>query len=110
MPALLPDAACRPLLNVGPGNAKPPACCNLSSGSLCHAPAKESTAASSFCLLQLLIEGRLDKKRKTKLGAPPGKRIVFFVDDVNMPARETFGAQPPVELLRQFQDYKASRS
>lgn len=110
VPALLPDAACRPLLNVGPGNAKPPACCNLSSGSLCHAPAKESTAASSFCLLQLLIEGRLDKKRKTKLGAPPGKRIVFFVDDVNMPARETFGAQPPVELLRQFQDYKASRS
>ena len=95
---------------MGPGNAKPPACCHLPSGSLHRAPAKESIAASTSCLLQLLIEGRLDKKRKTKLGAPPGKRIVFFVDDVNMPARETFGAQPPVELLRQFQDYKASRS
>ncbi|XP_043264608.1 dynein axonemal heavy chain 7 [Colletes gigas] len=54
---------------------------------------------------QELIVLKLYRRRRTQYGPLPGTHCVVFIDDVNMPAKETYGSQPPIELLRQFFDH-----
>eukprot|EP01012_Entosiphon_sulcatum_P019543 TRINITY_DN24443_c0_g2_i1.p1 TRINITY_DN24443_c0_g2~~TRINITY_DN24443_c0_g2_i1.p1 ORF type:complete len:4685 (-),score=794.60 TRINITY_DN24443_c0_g2_i1:231-14285(-) len=61
-----------------------------------------TTAAS----LQKVLEQSLEKKMG-RVFAPPGqKRMVVFIDDVNMSQVDKYGTQTPMALLRQHLDYQ----
>ncbi|KAK7497834.1 hypothetical protein BaRGS_00010968 [Batillaria attramentaria] len=63
------------------------------------------SAQTSSMRTQEMIESKLEKRRKNIIGAPVGKRIIIMIDDLNMPKLDTYGSQPPIELLRQYQDF-----
>ena len=57
--------------------------------------------------LQARIDGAIDKRSGRTFGPPTGKKLVFFVDDLNLPYVETYGTQNALSLLRQVMDHRS---
>ncbi|RYY35898.1 hypothetical protein EON62_02155, partial [archaeon] len=62
------------------------------------------SARTSAAATQAMVDVKLDKRRKGVYGPPPGETCIVFVDDLNLPEPEKWGAMPPLELLRQLCD------
>ncbi len=56
-------------------------------------------------MVQDLVESRVEKRTKGVYVPAGGRRLLAFMDDFNMPARDAFGSQPPLELIRHWIDY-----
>ncbi|XP_041836448.1 dynein heavy chain 1, axonemal isoform X2 [Melanotaenia boesemani] len=99
----------KPVLCIGPtGTGKTT---TMSDKLLKNMPAEYITHVFVFSALtsanqtQDYIDSKLIRRWKGVLGPPVRKHFIFFIDELNLPMLQTFGALPPFELLRQWMDY-----
>ncbi|XP_054466216.1 dynein axonemal heavy chain 10 [Anoplopoma fimbria] len=54
--------------------------------------------------LQRNLEANVEKRTKEIYGPPMGKRLLVFMDDMNMPKVDSYGTQQPIALLKLLLD------
>jgi len=50
--------------------------------------------------VQRNLEANVEKRTKDTYGPPMGKKLLVFIDDMNMPQVDTYGTQQPIALLK----------
>ncbi|CAD8170768.1 unnamed protein product [Paramecium pentaurelia] len=60
------------------------------------------SATTSANKTQMIIDSKVERKRKGYYGPPLGFIGLIYIDDMNMPAPDKYGTQAPLELIRQF--------
>ena len=50
--------------------------------------------------VQRTLEASVEKRTKDSFGPPPGKKLIVFIDDMNMPKVDDYGTQQPIALLK----------
>ncbi|XP_076804743.1 dynein axonemal heavy chain 2-like [Clavelina lepadiformis] len=100
---------CKPVLLVGPvGTGKTSVTQNVLSkldASKYSTLTINMSSQTSSNNVQDIIESRVEKRTKGVYVPLGSKKMITFMDDFNMPAKDTFGSQPPLELIRQWIDY-----
>ncbi|KAG7259398.1 hypothetical protein CRUP_006228 [Coryphaenoides rupestris] len=60
---------------------------------------------TTSAMLQRVLEKPLEKKAGRNYAPPAAKRLIYFIDDLNMPEVDTYGTVQPHTLIRQHLDY-----
>ena len=53
-----------------------------------------------------MMEQSLEKKSGVRYGPPGSRKLVYFIDDMNMPFVDKYDTQSAIELARQMVDYR----
>ncbi|XP_037664378.1 dynein heavy chain 9, axonemal isoform X4 [Choloepus didactylus] len=56
-------------------------------------------------MLQAVLEKPLEKKAGRNYGPPGNKKLIYFIDDMNMPEVDAYGTVQPHTIIRQHLDY-----
>uniref|UniRef100_A0A670I3P5 Dynein axonemal heavy chain 17 n=1 Tax=Podarcis muralis TaxID=64176 RepID=A0A670I3P5_PODMU len=60
---------------------------------------------TTSAMLQSILEKPLEKKSGRNFGPPGTKKLIYFIDDMNMPEVDKYGTVAPHTLIRQHMDH-----
>ncbi|CAB1441696.1 unnamed protein product, partial [Pleuronectes platessa] len=60
---------------------------------------------TTSAMLQAVLEKPLEKKAGRNYGPPGSRRLIYFIDDMNMPEVDAYGTVQPHTIIRQHMDY-----